>query len=352
MNPHALKTVAAAIAAIATLAGPARSECTSDLDSSGAVDGADLGLLLAAWGPCAGCTADLDDNGSVDADDLGALLGAWGACPATVPGWATLIEARPDPAVVTDRALRAAIEATGLAWRVRDTATGIEMLLVPNGTFDMGCIVGSDSHPCDSWEQPVHQVTLTSPYYLGRFEVTQAQWQQRTGTNPAFFQSPSAQVPARDVGSRPVERVSWTGTQAFLGTDGLRLPTEAEWEFACRAGTRTPFHNGSTADATLTTIAWCGLNADGQTRAVGGRAPNALGFHDMLGNVWEWVGDRYSEYTADPQVDPTGADGTAPPIIRGGSWFSDSRYIRSSMRLADSPTTLFRDVGLRVARSP
>ena len=349
---NSLGLTLATSAAVALLATVARAQCPADINVDGVVNGADLGFVLSSWGPCAGCSADLDGNDIVNGADLGTLLGAWGECSPTVPGWATLVEAAPDPDVVTDPALRAAIAATGLAWRVRDSATQVEMLLVPPGTFMMGCSEGSDLHGCFPWEQPVHQVTLTSAFYLARYELTQAEWQATMGSNPAYFQSASAQVPSGRVHERPVEGVSWNGVQGFLAASGLRLPTEAEWEFACRAGTSTPFYNGTTDDATLIGLAWCSSNADAQTRAVGGRTPNAFGFHDMLGNVWEWVSDRYSEYSADPQIDPTAHTGSAPPVLRGGSWYSDTRYTRSSMRLGESAVTQFRDVGFRVAKTP
>jgi formylglycine-generating enzyme required for sulfatase activity len=211
-------------------------------------------------------------SGSVDGADLGILLAAWGNCPGpVVPSWATLIEVQPDPAVVTDPALRAAIEATGLAWRVRDSGTQIEMLLIPPGTFQMGCIMGSDQHGCYSWEQPVHQVTLTNAFYLSRYELTQAQWVATMGSNPSQNQTQS------DSASRPVEQVSWLAVQGFLGATGMRLPTEAEWEYACRAGTQTPFYNGSTDDGTLGALAWYSSNSGFQTRPVGGKVANGFG---------------------------------------------------------------------------
>ena len=173
-----IRNAALGALAVLALAAPATAQsCAGNLTADNRVDGEDLGLMLAAWGPCVGCAADLDGNGVVDGADLGQLLAAWGVCPGIyVPQWATLVEALPDPAVVTDPMLRAAIEATGLAWRVRDTATQVEMLLVPPGTFQMGCIMASNLWRCWPWEQPVHQVTLTNAFYLGRYEVTQSQW--------------------------------------------------------------------------------------------------------------------------------------------------------------------------------
>jgi formylglycine-generating enzyme required for sulfatase activity len=267
-----------------------------------------------------------------------------------VPGWATLLEAQPDPAVVTDPALRAAISATGLAWRVRDTATQVEMLLVPPGTFQMGCIMGSNQYGCYSNELPVHQVTLTNAFYLGRYEVTQAQWVAKMGSNPSYFQGQS------DSPSRPVEQVSWTTIQNYLGATGMRLPTEAEWEYACRAGTQTPFYNGSTDDNTVRTLAWynscCGGDSGAQTHPVGGKAANGFGLNDMLGNVWEWVNDWYDAYPSSAQTNPTGPVDTSYRVLRGASWSSEPDNVRSSCRNALTPGSWDNYIGFRVARNP
>jgi formylglycine-generating enzyme required for sulfatase activity len=277
--------------------------------------------------------------------------------PIVVPSWATLIEASPDPAVVTNATLRDAIIATGWAWRVRDNASQIEMLLVPPVTFNMGCSA-SNQWGCTSAENPVHAVTLTSAYYMGCYEVTQAQWTARMGSNPSAFQSASAQVPAAQVPNRPVEKVSWNTIQGFLSATGLRLPTEAEWEYAYRAGTTTAFHsmpefpNGTNDDAQVGNIAWFSSNSASQTRPVGGKAANALGLHDMSGNVQEWVNDWYSDYASSPSTNPPGpATGTAR-VLRGGSWSFDTRFLRSSIRGANPPGVSYDYVGFRVARNP
>jgi formylglycine-generating enzyme required for sulfatase activity len=271
-----------------------------------------------------------------------------------VPSWATLIEYAPDPAVVTDPALRAAIIATGRPWRVRDTATQIEMLLVPPGTFEMGEL---------GWAVPVHPVTLTNAFYLGRYEVTQAQWQATMGSNPSYFQSPSAQVPAAQVPNRPVEQVSWNTIQGYLNATGMRLPTEAEWEYAYRAGTTTAFHampgypNGTNDPSLAGLIAWhyyntCEGGAGCGTRDVGLKAANTFGLHDMGGNVWEWVNDWYGGYSAGAQTDPTGPVSTSNRVVRGGSWDYDSNFVRSSARGNVSPGYSGNDGGFRVARTP
>ena len=340
--------VLAACAALAVAPAARAQGCTGDLNGDRVVTGADLGLLLGNWGHAG--IGDIDGNGVVDGADLGALLGAWGACPPVVPSWATLVEAQPDPAVVTDPALREAIAATGLAWRVRDTGTQMEMMLIPPGTFQMGCIMGSYQHGCFSWEQPVHQVTLTNAFYIGRYEVTQSQWVAKMGSNPSYFQGQS------DSGSRPVETVSWNTIQGYLSATGLRLPTEAEWEYACRAGTQTPFYNGSTDDSTVGNLAWygscCGGNSGSQTHAVGGKAANGFGLYDMLGNVREWVNDWYDTYPSSAQTNPTGPVSATYRVIRGGAWGHNWIYVRSSNRSQRSPNITDFYVGFRVARTP
>jgi len=346
-------TILAVLAAcLCTAPADAQAPCTGDLNADRVVDGIDLGILLAAWGGAG--AADLNADGFVDGVDLGLLLAAWGSCPVVTPSWATLIEAVPDPAVVTDPVLHQRIAATGWAWRVRDTATQVEMLLVPPGTFQMGCIMASNQWGCFDNELPVHQVTLTNAFYLGRYEVTQAQWQATMGSNPSYFQGYT------DSASRPVEQVSWNTIQGYLGATGMRLPTEAEWEYACRAGTQTPFYNGSTDDGTVGALAWYGSccggggNSGSQTRPVGGKAANAFGFHDMHGNVYEWVNDWYDWYSPDPQTDPTGpvTPVTSYRVFRGGSWLFASNSVRSSNRSFDSPGLTSYLIGFRVARNP
>jgi formylglycine-generating enzyme required for sulfatase activity len=333
--------------AAAALAHDALAQCLGDLNGDRKVSGADIGILLGEWGTAGGNTgADIDGNGTVSGSDLGAMLGAWGDCPVTVPSWATLVESQPDPAVVTDPALRAAIAASGLAWRVRETVTQMEMLLVPPGTFQMGCIMGSNQYGCYSSEQPVHSVTLTNAFYMGRAEVTQSQWTARMGSNSSYFQGQS------DSASRPVEQVSWLTVQGFLDATGMRLPTEAEWEYACRAGTQTPFHNGSTDDSTVSALAWYSPNAGGQTRPVGGKAANGFGLYDMLGNVWEWVNDSYDTYPIGAQTNPTGPVDAPYRVIRGGSWNNASYHARSSYRTYVTPGTAGHVLGFRVARTP
>jgi formylglycine-generating enzyme required for sulfatase activity len=267
--------------------------------------------------------------------------------PIIVPTWATLVEATPDPAVVTDATLRAAITASGLAWRVRDTATQMEMLCVPAGTFMMGC-TASNQYACNGDENPTHSVTLTQGFYVGRYEVTQSQWLATMGSNPSYFAGQS------DSASRPVERVSWNTIQGYLSATGMRLPSEAEWESACRAGTTTAFNNGSSDDATVGMIAWYSSNSGSQTHAVGGKAANALGLHDMTGNVWEWVNDCYdgSYYSVSPSTNPLGPVSGTYRGLRGGSWDVNTYRVRSSSRGLYTPGNSDYIIGFRVVRSP
>jgi len=273
--------------------------------------------------------------------------------------WYTVLEQNPNSAIVTSATLRNAITATGLAWRVRDTATQIEMVLIPPGTFNMGCSA-SQQYECNSHQNPVHQVTLTNAFYLGRYEVTQAQWQARMGSNPSNFQSASTQVPQAQVPQRPVEKVSWNTIQGFLSQTGMRLPTEAEWEYAYRAGTTTAFHgytgqlSGTNDDNLLGNIAWFNSNSNSQTRPVGGKLGNGFGLHDMAGNVFEWVNDWYGSnyYSTSPSVNPQGPSSGSSRVLRGGCWIVNSNGCRASARFDNDPGNSSYFFGFRVARTP
>ena len=282
------------------------------------------------------CASDINGDGRIDGADLAQLLADWGQCPAVVPAWATLLEAAPDPAVVTDANLRAAIVASGFAWRIRDNSSDIEMLLVPGGTFMMGCSPGDAD--CLADESPAHQVTLTNAFYMGKTEVTQAQWQAKMGNNPSYF---SGQP------NNPVEQVSWDTIQSFNSATGLRLPTEAEWEYACRAGTTTARYGE------LNAIAWYYQNwTNYGTQPVAGKLPNALGLYDTLGNVWEWCQDWYGPYSSGSVTNPTGPATGSNRLLRGGYWNYLSFNCRGSQRGDGNPPVAGNYVGFRAVRAP
>ena len=218
------------------------------------------------------------------------------------------------------------------------------MLLIPPGTFQMG-----------DTKKSLHQVKLTKAFYLGRYQVTQAQWQGKMGSNPSEFKDEV------DSASRPVENVSWSKIAAFNTATGLRLPSEAEWEYACRGGTTTAFHsmpgypNGTNDDSLLGNIAWYSDNSGNQPHAVGGKAANAFGMYDMSGNVLEWCNDWYGDYSASNATDPAGPSvgqyGTYR-VLRGGSWYIGSSNCRSSNRHNLDPDNRYFNFGFRVARTP
>jgi formylglycine-generating enzyme required for sulfatase activity len=267
--------------------------------------------------------------------------------------WYTILEQNPNSAVVTNVTLRNAITATGYPWRVRDNGTQIEMVLVPGGTFTMGC-TASNAYACASDENPTHSVTITNAFYMGRYEVTQAEWQARMGSNPSSFQG--ASYP--DAASRPVEQVSWNTIQGFLTATRMQLPTEAQWEYACRAGTTTAFHgftgflSGTNDDTLVGNIAWYTTNSGNQTHAVGGKAANALGLHDMSGNVWEWCSDWEGAYSAGAQTNPAGPATGLNIVIRGGSWLANTGVARSSDRYISAAFSSPSHIGFRVTKAP
>ena len=290
--------------------------------------------------------------------------------PKTALEWADVLEQSPNPKVVTNADLLARISATGLPWRVKDKASGIEMLLVPPGKFVMGMSPGDTQ--AENNEKPAHDVTLTQPFYLGRTEVTQAQWMKVAGNNPSHFHSgrdrdsmikklmneglTKSEAEAKtakesaDIDSFPVESVSWNDCQQFCAKTNLRLPTEAEWEYACRADVRKPTYGD------LDDIAWFDKNSSGKTHMVGKKLPNALGFYDMLGNVFEWCSDiygaKYYKSCEDGVVDPKGVSEGSDRVLRGGSWIYYSNYCRSSGRGYGDPGNRNGRIGFRVARTP
>jgi len=352
---------------LAVLGGGERAsaQCSyADFTGNGIVDGEDLVILLSSWGTN-NADADINNDGVVAGEDINLVLASWGTCVPLVPLWAELLKGQPSLSDVPNRTLRAAIIDTGLAWRVKDVQTQIKMVLIPPGTFNMGCSA-SQQNGCSGIENPVHQVTLTYPFYLGETEVTQAQWKALMETNPSYFQSASAEVSQAQVLQRPVEQVSWDHVQTFLTKASgsspvvplMRLPTEAEWEYAYRAGTTTAFHSdpdnqsGTNDENSVPDIAWIVSNSDDQTRPVGGRRVNGFHLHDMSGNVWEWVNDRYGPYSAGAQTNPPGPSVGLERVFRGGAFSELAQYCRASSRDSALTSSLSKFTGFRVARDP
>ncbi len=251
-----------------------------------------------------------------------------------------VIEARPDPSVVTDATLREAIEQTGRPWRIRETKTGMEFLLVPPGEYMRGASPGDGE--ADEDEKPAHRVRITKAFYLGRYEVTQGEWKKATGgSNPSCFKTSDR---------HPVETVSHTTVTEVARSLGCRLPAEAEWEYAGRAGT-TAARYGNLDD-----VAWHGKNSSSTTHPVGEKRANALGFHDMIGSVWEWCSDWYAadayESCAGGVADPQGPRRGKYRLLRGGSWFYIPRFCRVSNRNWNAPDLEHVFVGVRLAMDP
>ena len=255
-------------------------------------------------------------------------------------------------------------------------AGGIEFVKIAPGEFTMGCSAGDNA--CTTDEQPAHRVQITTPFEIGKYEVTQAQWQAVMGSNPSTVKGDD----------HPVETVSKNDAHEFLAklngrNDGYkyRLPSEAEWEYAARAGT-------AVEPKSLDEVAWSAANSQDETHPVGRKKPNAWGLYDMLGNVREWVEDVYGRYTEALAVDPTGAQaqggpqgqgrgrrgggnfqaqggrrggppggrggpGRQLPIMRGGGWDNNAEFLRVSARYHYyGPTLRVSDVGFRAVRVP
>ena len=223
----------------------------------------------------------------------------------------------------------------------RSAPCGVEK---PAGSFLMGSTEGQDD------EQPIHRVAITRDFFMGISEVTQGQYAAVMGENPSLFTGDDA---------RPVEQVSWFDAVTFVqrlnereGTDRYRLPTEAEWEYAARAGSETPYHFGADAGK-LGDYAWNRANADARTHPAGRKQANAFGLHDMAGNVWEWVQDWHASdyYARSPEADPTGPVDGLHRVIRGGSVFDPPQSLRSANRGGSRPVLSDKYLGFRVVRT-
>ena len=220
----------------------------------------------------------------------------------------------------------------------------IEMVKVEVGSFKMGATPEMQA-PYEV-EKPVHRVTLTNNYYIGKYEVTQALWKIVMGSNPSNSKGDNL----------PVENVSWNNCQKFISKlnkltgKSFCLPTEAEWEFAARGGKKSRGYQYSGSN-TLGDVAWYEGNSGSKTHAVGTKQPNELGIYDMTGNVYEWCQDWYGSYSSSPQTNPIGAVSGSRRVIRGGFWLSSASYCRSSYRYNCYPNGRYGDIGFRLVLS-
>ena len=220
----------------------------------------------------------------------------------------------------------------------------IEMVKVEAGTFMMGA-TSEQKYPYDD-EKPVHQVTLTNDYYMGKYEVTQALWEAVMGNNPSRFKGENL----------PVETVNWNECQEFISKlnslTGRKffLPTEAEWEYAARGGKKSRSYQYS-GSSNISDVAWYNGNSGSKTHPVGTKQANELGIYDMSGNVWEWCWDWYGSYSSSSQTNPTGADSGSSSVRRGGGWYDDARGCRLSHRHHFTPDDRYYNLGLRLALS-
>ncbi len=233
------------------------------------------------------------------------------------------------------------------------------MVLVPAGTFMMGSTIGRND------EQPIHQVTISRAYYMGKYEVTQAEWEAVMGTNPSY----------RKGDDLPVENVSWYDAVQYCNAlseksdlipaytinestvmwnrdaNGYRLPTEAEWEWAARGGGKGSLDYSYSGSDTIDTVAWYTWNSGSQTHPVGQKQANRLGLYDMSGNVDEWCWDWYNRYSSDSQIDPMGDSSGIIRVLRGGGWDNSMMGVRSTNRYGDIPDNWGNISGFRLARS-
>ena len=228
--------------------------------------------------------------------------------------------------------------------------------LIPAGTFTMGSPTGEPGRFDDETQ---HTVTLTKSFYMQTTEVTQGQWKKLMGSNPSSFTTCGEDC--------PVEKVSWDDAQAYIAKLNQRgegiyaLPTEAQWEYAARAGSTTAFYNGGITsypdmydcnyDGNPNAIAWYCYNSDLETHPVAQKTPNAWGLFDMSGNVSEWCSDWYGDYPSGSVTDPTGPQTGIGRVQRGGNWGSAARRCRSASRLGGGPDDRYSYLGFRLARA-
>ena len=237
-----------------------------------------------------------------------------------------------------------------IAWEITaggqsftDAATGMEFVFVKGGCYEMGDTLGGGSGD----EKPVHNVCV-GDFYIGKYEVTQGQWQSVMGSNPSYF---------KNCGSNcPVEQVSWNDTQDFIGRlngksgKNYRLPMEAEWEYAARSGGKREKYAGGDNESV---VAWYAGYSGFSTHPAGQKQPNGLGIYDMSGNVWEWCQDWYGEkfYSESPRDNPRGPSSGTSRVLRGGSWDNYPGDVRAAARYGHQPAFRLTIYGFRLSLS-
>ncbi|MDR2193311.1 MAG: formylglycine-generating enzyme family protein [Treponema sp.] len=242
------------------------------------------------------------------------------------------------------------------------------MARVPAGTFMMGSDSGLDN------EKPVHQVTISKAFSIGKYEVTQKEWRDVMGTTVRQQRDKEDWGLAGEGDDYPMYYVSWLEAveycnrrsvkeglePAYSGSgdaircnfnaSGYRLPTEAEWEWAAKGGGKDPLEYDYAGSNDAGNVAWYGDNSEYSTHPVGTKLANSLGIHDMSGNVLEWCWDWYDSYGSAAVTDPMGAASGSYRVVRGGSWYYDAPYVRSASRGSSSPTDRYLFLGFRVVR--
>ena len=237
-----------------------------------------------------------------------------------------------------------------------ELAEGVTMdfVYIPAGSFAIGAAPGEEG-PLDDSEEPQHTVEISQGFYLAKYELTQAQWRAVVGTQPWRRRQ---YTKAGD--DYPATYIAWLEVKEFVdrlnkkaGQELYRFPTEAEWEYACRAGTTTRWHSGDDEQG-LDAYAWTSGNTWGSGKKhpqrVGQKKSNAWGLYDMHGNVWEWVADWESNYTAEQQIDPQGPPSAERRVGRGGSFGTLGLGVRSASRFFSPPDARTPDVGARIVR--
>jgi len=228
-----------------------------------------------------------------------------------------------------------------------DPVIGMEFVWVPGGCYQMGC--GSWTDNCYNDEKHVHEVCVDG-FWMGKYEVTQGQWKRIMGKNPSRFKKGD---------NYPVEQVPWDDAKEFIkklnaksnGSYEFRLPTEAEWECACRSGGQPEKYCGS---SDIGSLAWYEGNSGGSTHPVGTKKPNGLGIYDMSGNIYEWCEDIYADnaYSKNSRNNPIYIGGGTRRVCRGGGWDGTPRVVRSAYRYGDYPDCRYNYLGFRLMRTP